>query len=128
MLKSIWENNGNATVLQLRLTPEQLEAKTALESAVEDVKQELVGESNNEKKDALTADLKEKEAKLDTLMAEFEVIFALVLCSQHHRPFTLACWLASCGESDLHLLRKDHLACKCTIGVHELDWCLEAKN
>ena len=60
-------------VLQLRLTPEQLDAKTALESAVEEVKQELAGENDDSKKDALTAELKEKETKLDTLMAEFEV-------------------------------------------------------
>ncbi|CAL5225429.1 g8245 [Coccomyxa viridis] len=58
--------------LQLRLTPEQLDAKTALESAVEDVKQELAAENDDSKKDALTTELKEKETKLDTLMAEFE--------------------------------------------------------
>ena len=62
-------------LLQLRLSPEQLDAKTALESAVEEVKQELAAESDDTKKDALTTELKEKESKLDTLMAEFEVCF-----------------------------------------------------
>lgn len=62
-------------ILQLRLSPDQLEAKNALEAAVEEVKQELAGESEESKKDALTAELKEKESKLDTLMAEFEVTF-----------------------------------------------------
>ena len=58
---------------QLRLSPDQIEAKTALESAVEEVKQELAAEPDDQKKDALAAELKEKEAKLDTLMVEFEV-------------------------------------------------------
>ena len=62
-----------APTMQLRLTPDQIEAKTALESAVEDVKQELAAESDDQKKDALAAELKEKETKLDTLMVEFEV-------------------------------------------------------
>ena len=62
--------------MQLRLSPDQLEAKTALESAVEEVKQELVAESDDQKKDALKVELKEREAKLDTLLAEFEVTFA----------------------------------------------------
>ena len=61
-----------APTTQLRLTPDQIEAKTALESAVEDVKQELAAESDDQKKDALAAELKEKETKLDTLMVEFE--------------------------------------------------------
>ena len=62
--------------MQLRLSPDQLDAKTALESAVEEVKQELVAESDDQKKDALKVELKEREAKLDTLLAEFEVTFA----------------------------------------------------
>jgi ABC-type Zn uptake system ZnuABC Zn-binding protein ZnuA len=62
--------------MQLRLSPDQLEAKTALESAVEEVKQELVAESDDQKKDALKVELKEREAKLDTLLAEFEVTLA----------------------------------------------------
>lgn len=62
--------------MQLRLSPDQLDAKTALESAVEEVKQELVAESDDQKKDALKVELKEREAKLDTMLAEFEVIFA----------------------------------------------------
>ena len=59
--------------MQLRLSPDQIEAKTALETAIEEVKQELAAESDDQKKDALTAELKEKETKLDTLMVEFEV-------------------------------------------------------
>ena len=59
--------------MQLRLSPDQIEAKTTLESAVEEVKQELAAESDDQKKDALAAELKEKETKLDTLMVEFEV-------------------------------------------------------
>lgn len=62
--------------MQLRLSPDQLEAKTALESAVEEVKQELIAESDDQKKDALKVELKEREAKLDTLLAEFEVTCA----------------------------------------------------
>ena len=62
--------------MQLRLSPDQLEAKTALESAVEEVKQELVAESDDQKKDALKVELKEREGKLDNLLAEFEVTFA----------------------------------------------------
>ena len=44
--------------MQLRLSPDQIEAKAALESAVEDVKQELAAESDDQKKDALAAELK----------------------------------------------------------------------
>ena len=58
---------------QLRLTPDQVEAKRALEAAVEEVKEELTLEDDASKKDELTVELKEREAKLDSLIQSFEV-------------------------------------------------------
>ena len=50
------------------------------------MKQELAAESDEQKKDALTAELKEKETKLDTLMAAFEVRFPDPRNKLHHSP------------------------------------------
>ena len=58
---------------QLRLTPDQLEAKRALEAAVEEVKQDLEVEEDADKKDALKTELKDREMKLEGLMEQFEV-------------------------------------------------------
>jgi uncharacterized protein YaiL (DUF2058 family) len=58
---------------QLRLTPDQIEAKKALETAVEEVKEELSLEEDISKKEALDVELKEREAKLEQLMDSFEV-------------------------------------------------------
>ena len=58
---------------QLRLTPDQIEAKKALETAVEDVKEELSLEEDASKKEVLDVELKEREAKLEQLMDSFEV-------------------------------------------------------
>lgn len=59
--------------MQLRLTPDQIEAKKALEAAVEEVKQDLEVEDDAAKKEALQVELKDRESKLDGLMEQFEV-------------------------------------------------------
>ncbi|KAK9916924.1 hypothetical protein WJX75_008824 [Coccomyxa subellipsoidea] len=58
--------------LALRLTPDQIEAKKALEAAVEEVKQDLEVEDDAAKKEALQVELKDRESKLDGLMEQFE--------------------------------------------------------
>ncbi|BDA40634.1 hypothetical protein COCOBI_01-2870 [Coccomyxa sp. Obi] len=58
--------------LALRLTPDQLEAKKALEAAVEEVKQDLEVEEDADKQDALKVELKDRERKLEGLMEQFE--------------------------------------------------------
>ncbi|EIE26720.1 hypothetical protein COCSUDRAFT_52434 [Coccomyxa subellipsoidea C-169] len=58
--------------LALRLTPDQIEAKKALEAAVEEVKQDLEVEDDATKKEALQVELKDRESKLDGLMEQFE--------------------------------------------------------
>lgn len=59
--------------MQLRLSPDQVEAKKALEAAVSEVKEEIEGEQDAEKKELLAVELKDREQKLDDLMTEFEV-------------------------------------------------------
>lgn len=59
--------------MQLRLTPDQVEAKKALEAAVAEVKQDLEVEEDATKKEALQVELKDRESKLDGLLEQFEV-------------------------------------------------------
>ena len=66
-------SNRCVSFAQLRLTPDQLESKRALEAAVQEVKDELEVEEDASKKDALNVELKEREGKLDGLMESFEV-------------------------------------------------------
>jgi hypothetical protein len=79
--------------MQLRLSPDQVEAKKALEGAVEEVKLELEAEQDADKKELLTVELKDREAKLDDLMKHFEVRFAACVNCPTLRTRSSQSWL-----------------------------------
>lgn len=61
------------SVLQLRLNAQQLDEKRAAESAVDEIRELLDAATSEASKDQLQEELKARQAKLDELMAGFEV-------------------------------------------------------
>lgn len=59
--------------MQLRLTPEQNDQKQAAELAVKEAQDELEAETETEKKDALKAEIADRQEKLTSLVTGFEV-------------------------------------------------------
>ena len=70
-------------LLQLRLTPEQNDAKRDAEQAVKEVEDEVLAETDESKQEGLKAELASRKEKLSSLMDGFQVSInhLLELCS-----------------------------------------------
>lgn len=68
-------------VLQLRLTPDQNDQKQAAELAVKEAQDELEAETDTEKKDALKAEIADRQEKLTSLVSGFEVRHHSTVCA-----------------------------------------------
>ena len=65
--------DSNVCVLQLRLSPEQNDAKRDAEQAVKEVEDEVLAETDESKQEGLKAELASRKEKLSALMDGFQV-------------------------------------------------------
>ena len=89
-------------LLQLRLTPDQNDEKQAAELAVKEAQDELEAETETEKKDALKKEIAERQEKLTTLVAGFEVISGPQRASVFSVPLQ-SLWIAKNTSQAKHL-------------------------